>query len=70
LIAALVEKGVPSKLRPGRSYIARIPEFPEDTRKIAIPLFSSIIGRNVGHSRTEIPHRNEPLTDARQSAML
>ena len=33
LIAALVEKGVPGKLRPGRSYITRIPEFPEDTRE-------------------------------------
>ena len=31
LIAALVEKGVPGKLRPGRSYITRIPEFPGDT---------------------------------------
>ena len=31
--AALVEKGAPGKLRPGRSYIARIPEFPEDTRE-------------------------------------
>jgi hypothetical protein len=33
LIAALVEKGVPGKLRPGRSYITRIPEFPENTRE-------------------------------------
>jgi hypothetical protein len=32
-IAALVENGVPGKLRPGRSYIIRIPEFPEDTRE-------------------------------------
>ena len=33
LIAALVEKGVPGKLRPGRSYITRLPESPEDTRE-------------------------------------
>ena len=33
LIAALVEKGVPGKLRPGRSYITRIPEFPGNTRE-------------------------------------
>ena len=33
LIAALVEKGVPGKLRPGRSYITRIPDFPENTRE-------------------------------------
>jgi hypothetical protein len=33
LIAALVEKGVLGKLRPGRSYITRVPEFPEDTRE-------------------------------------
>ena len=31
LIEALVEMGVPGKLRPGRSYITRIPEFPEET---------------------------------------
>jgi hypothetical protein len=31
LIAALVQNGVPGKLRPGR--IMRIPEFPEDTRE-------------------------------------
>jgi hypothetical protein len=31
LIAALVEQGVPGKLRPGRSYITRIPDLPEDT---------------------------------------
>ena len=33
LNAALVEKGVPGKLRPGRSYITRIPDFPENTRE-------------------------------------
>jgi hypothetical protein len=33
LIAALVEKGVPGKLRPGRSYIMRSPEYPGDTRE-------------------------------------
>ena len=33
VIAAFVEKGVPGKLRPGRSYIARIPHFPENTRE-------------------------------------
>jgi hypothetical protein len=33
LIAALVEKGIPGKLRPGRSYITRAPEFPGDTRE-------------------------------------
>jgi hypothetical protein len=33
LVAALVEKGVPGKLRPGRSYITRIPDFPENTRE-------------------------------------
>jgi hypothetical protein len=33
LIAALVEKGITGKLRPGRNYITRIPELPEDTRE-------------------------------------
>jgi hypothetical protein len=33
LVAALVEKGIPGKLRPGRNYITRIPEFPEGTRE-------------------------------------
>ena len=33
LITTLVEKGVPGKLRPGRSYITRIPVFAEDTRE-------------------------------------
>ena len=32
LIAALVEQGVPGKLRPGRSYITRAPEFSDDAR--------------------------------------
>jgi hypothetical protein len=32
LIAALVEKGIPGKLRPGRSYIWRAPEFSDDAR--------------------------------------
>lgn len=33
LIAALVEEGVPGKLRPGRTYVMRVPEFPGDTRE-------------------------------------
>ena len=33
LIAALVEKGVPGKLRPGRSYITRIPEGTQEARR-------------------------------------
>jgi hypothetical protein len=32
LIAALVEKGIPGKLRPGRSYIWLAPEFSDDAR--------------------------------------
>ena len=32
MIAGLVEKGVPGKLRPGRSYIWRAPEFSDDAR--------------------------------------
>jgi len=31
-IAALVENGVPGKLRPGRSYICRAPEFSDNAR--------------------------------------
>lgn len=33
MIAALVENGIPGKLRPGRSYIIRAPEFPGKTRE-------------------------------------
>jgi hypothetical protein len=32
LIATLVERGVPGKLRPGRSYVWRSPEFSDDAR--------------------------------------
>jgi hypothetical protein len=32
LTAALVEKGIPGKLRPGRSYVWRAPEFSDDAR--------------------------------------
>jgi hypothetical protein len=32
VIAALVEKGVPGKLRPGRSYVRRAPGFSDDAR--------------------------------------
>ena len=35
LIAALVEEGVPGKLRPGRTYIIRVPNFPETREKDA-----------------------------------
>jgi hypothetical protein len=33
LIAALVKEGVPGKLRPSRSYVIRIPDFPGNTRE-------------------------------------
>jgi hypothetical protein len=33
MVAALVAKGIPGKLRPGRSCIIRTTEFPGDTRE-------------------------------------
>jgi hypothetical protein len=58
LIAALVEKGVPGKLRPGHSYIIRTPEFPGAREKHAergVVLLASAFAKSGWWARSKRP---------------